>query len=415
VTGGALAVHRFAAIRARRWWFAATVCLLLLTLAACAEDKTRRDDEAGYADLVAAGERHLQSNEGELAAQSFWEAANLDPAPAAAPYGHLLASPMRFTNLIDQVIDTINGLTLKFSDNVLTDPIHEYLDEKLRDIVARSEDFYADLAARPDAGLSLDGYALQVAGTTLLDLSGEFGATELRAVGGLNALVSGLLHLVYALDLHFDPTVLHWPKDMGGDVFATIDIVAGLLDALLSSEDYPTFLMLVESTGAADMQTAGVALGDAFARIVEAFDVLGDGPPRDGAPISYLDLAGNGVYDPYNDPVCLGDVVLAPELAAAVRALCVAAAAAFYEGSPLDANPDEVDGLTPADLNELLWALDVLPLALGPVTLDALPAWPVLDVGTFFSHPTPDGLRSLLGALVEFWENPGDFLRPDEE
>jgi hypothetical protein len=75
----------------------------------------------------------------------------------------------------------------------------------------------------------------------------------------------------------------------------------------------------------------------------------------------------------------------------------------FWEGSVLDTDPDTIDTLSPASLNELLRVLDVLPFSLGPFEINALPEFPKLNVGSFFANPQPDGFRETLFLLIELW------------
>jgi hypothetical protein len=79
-------------------------------------------------------------------------------------------------------------------------------------------------------------------------------------------------------------------------------------------------------------------------------------------------------------------------------------AVAFYEGSPADADPTRVNLLRLSDLNDLLAALGVLPLSLGSLEIDGLPSWIALNVGAFFSNPSPNELRQMLELLIKVWE-----------
>jgi hypothetical protein len=317
---------------------------------------------------------------------------------------------MGFANLIDQIIGTINGMSLKdLTPPASDDPIHEYFGEKLGGLFAQAATYYGWLSADSGAAVTVDSYALTVQNSKLLVFGGHFDEIDLRFFGALASLIDGLYEFISAYDMRFDYSVLQIPTGGAGNTLATIDKIATLLDALLTSKTYPTFLALLPPDGAGDLASAGLDFGDAFARLTEMFAGLQAARDRGPAQIGWANAVPGERWDPATEPLLIGQTAtLSPAVTVAVMPLVDKLRRAFYQGSPKDVDPAVVDVLTPADLTDLLTALGVLPLKIGSLTLSELPAWPAIDIGAFFSEPQPDQLRQILETVVELWE----FIEP---
>lgn len=406
----------------RGWWF----LLFCLLLASCADDNGRDDSSPSAGDYVAAGKQYLTANQAADAARAFNEALALDPTNVEAQYGLVLAGPMRLFNFIDQIIGTINSIS--FADqpddkaNAAYEPpappasgnvIQEYIFQEVESQLAESDYYYQQLRDRTDARIHLDDYRLVMADIEILAFGGDFGPPELAVIGGLNAIADGLMRLLLAHNFEFDYTKLRLPAT--GELTDTMDIISfvfELLGDLLDSPTYPNFLYLDRFDGVAQMQQAGIQLGNAGARLEEAFAKLAAEPLNPDAPITFTDRNGNGRFDLGIDGVQVGETLeLEPDLALAVSDLVYSLSLDFYEGSTLDPTPNTEYLFTLSELNELLRVLGVLPFELGPITISGFPGFIGIDIGEFFADPAPDGLRRILEWVVAVWENPGDFLR----
>jgi hypothetical protein len=388
----------------------------------CSPEQKSANHES-LAALLAHGKKQLEQNHGRRAADDFHHALNLDADNTDAQYGLLLANVMQFANFIDQIVTTINGLNFQnvpYPGNtpatadqesgdgaaIFYDSIHGYLREKIVPQITENESLYASLASAPDLQFDLDAYALQINQQALLAFGGEFDQTDLHFFGAVNALLHGLLQFILAYDLRFDFTKLQLPKiEAGAPLTDTIDAIVKLLDALLSSEKFPTFLRLMPDTGPADLEAAGVDFGDAFARLTLAFSAMARSGPRPDDQFGYRDLDFDGRYDGATEPVFIGrTVTIDPQLALALWDLSAVLSAAFYEGTPFDIDPTHLDLLRLSDLDYLLAALHVLPISLGSLQIDELPSWIGLNVGAFFSDPQPDELRNILELVINIWQ-----------
>ncbi len=407
-------------------------CVLLLVAlsVACGKDNSSFATNPSVDDLLDQGKEQLALNEGLAAAEAFAQAQVLVPANTDAAYGLLLADVMQFPNFIDDIVEQINGLNFQEEltsgegaatsgpsfapassggsfDSDFTDPIHAYLREKLVPAMEQGEVQYAALTSQADLAFETPVFDLSINGSTLLSFGGVFDQTDLHFFGALNSLLDAALHLLLALDLRFDPTVLQLPKsDPDATLVETLNMIFDLLSGLLTSEDYPTFLYLVENTGVADMQAAGIDMGNTFTRFALAFESLRreTGNQAD-AQLGYHDANGNDRYDPAEETLFIGSTVeLDPALAVEIAELCAILPAVFWEGSAYDVDPTRVDTLRLSDLDGLLEVLNVLPIDLGPLTIDGLPTWIEINVGQVFSDPEPDEVRRLLVLVVNLWQ-----------
>ena len=399
----------------RGWWISLFICGWLIC-ASCADEKEPEGgNDQSLTELLAQGKHELMVNDGYGAAETFGQAQALDKDSLDAGFGLFLAQLMEFPNFIDQIISTINGLSFAYSDpsdEPAADPIHDYLLEYIVGQIENNETLYAELADGPDFDFQLQSYDIQIDESPLLEFGGEFDQIDLQFFSALNALVDGLLNFILALDLRFDPTVLQFDLEADLGTFETIDMIVDLLDALLSSPSYPTFLALAEDGGVTYMQATGIDFGNAFIRLESAFDGLKlKHGSRSDHQFGYVDENGDGIYDPLTDQVFIGETVtLEPDQAIAIRNLCAKLAAAFYEGSLSDIDPHAVNLFWLSDLDELLTAFDILPIILGPLSITGLPGAIGINLGELFADPDPNGVRDVLWFIVELWKYPADLF-----
>lgn len=405
-----------------RFSFLVLVFLLVMPVlvCGCADDDNDDDGEPTYDDYVADGKSFLTDNDAAHAARAFDAALALRPESVDARVGLVMAGPMRLFNFVDQIITTISEITFSVDRDPDKEgaaveqelhPIHLYLVEKLGDLVTQSETSYDELAGEA-IDFELELYPLEAADVPLLTMSGVFDETDLDVVAAANALVHGGIELLLAYNMEFDYNAIGVPLSDGEmHIIETLELVMGILDGVINSELYPNFLQLLEDGGAAHLANSGISLGNAFARMGSALDRLAaETGPQDDAPIAFDDANGNGRWDVDTEDVFFGEYRLDPSVVAAIRELAETMAPVFYEGSPLDPNPDVEDLLYLSDLNAILEALGVLPLDLGGLVIEGLPAGPGINVGLFFYEPEPDALRDLLSLLIDIWYNPGELF-----
>jgi hypothetical protein len=407
-------------MKASRYHIGVFFVLAFFLFSSCAE-KNEEKSEPGWRDYLALGKVHLAQGQREAAQAAFENSLAINPETDEARFGIFLCGLMQISDFVGQVMESIDGLTFKGRDvnnksastgTAMSDPIHDYIDKFLLSAMERNEEIYEQLSDLPDFRFHFVPFDLVANGSKVISFSGDFDRTDLRFLGAVNAFLAGALHFLMAYNLDYDVQALVLPKtDPNRTTFETIDAYMKMIEDLLASERFPYFLMVAGSGGVDSLRAAGVDFGNGFTRIHSTFDSLaeeeGDGENQD--QIRYYDAGGDGRYDVHYDTVYLGDApILGPVLAEALYTLTAKMAAVFYEGSPQDADPEKIDELSPADLNELLMALNVLPLALGdssnPFYITGFPGWFSFDVGGFFSTPQPSGLRDLLGLVVRVWD-----------
>jgi len=403
------------------------LALLCFLLFSCSDNDETVDDP-GLEDFIRQGKQHLINNEAHYAAVQFEKALAIDADNTDAQAGLVMAGPMRLFNFIDQVISTINAISFNPENNVTNaqfapssingddiNAIHLFFIEEVLPELARAEEIYPQLMAGPDFTFELEHYGFRMNGEDLLSYGGLFDKTDLHMIGAFNSISYAIVNLLLAHDLRFDYTQLAIELGSGGaekSTLETIDMIMSLLYELFHSERFPHFLYLEPGSGVESMNITGLAIANAFTRMVDTFDSLAaETGPQDNSPVHYVDVNGNGVYDRDADRVFLGqEIEIQPTEVDVARQLCVDIADAFYESSTQDPNPYEVALLSMTDFNDLLHLVGVLPIELGPLTIRQFPGLIRLNVGSFFAHPSQDGLRSFLQLIIDIWNDPSLFF-----
>jgi len=403
------------------------LALLCFLLFSCSDNDETVDDP-GLEDFIRQGKQHLINNEAHYAAVQFEKALAIDADNTDAQAGLVMAGPMRLFNFIDQVISTINAISFNPENNVTNaqfapssingddiNAIHLFFIEEVLPELARAEEIYPQLMAGPDFTFELEHYGFRMNGEDLLSYGGLFDKTDLHMIGAFNSISYAIVNLLLAHDLGFDYTQLAIELGSGGaekSTLETIDMIMSLLYELFHSERFPHFLYLEPGSGVESMNITGLAIANAFTRMVDTFDSLAaETGPQDNSPVHYVDVNGNGVYDRDADRVFLGqEIEIQPTEVDVARQLCVDIADAFYESSTQDPNPSEVALQSMTDFNDLLPLVGVLPIDLGPLTIRQFPGLIRLNVGSFFAHPSQDGLRSFLQLIIDIWNDPSLFF-----
>ena len=385
-----------------------------LIFAGCQTDDEDDGDTAGVDDYIGQGKKHLEQNESLEAQKDFEKALSIKADSHEGRFGLFLARIIRLPNLIDQIIGTISSISFENQANdrmtksapaapVFDNTIHEYLYENVGGRLADNEDTYELLAAGSDFDFELDYYTIAIDESALMTFSGHYDQCDLYFMGALDAVMNGLMNFLLALNLDFDPTLLILPDtETITESDELILAYLNLVESLLVSEVEPNFLYYRED-GMEYLSQAGIDLGNAFARLNRAFDCMASAPlNRMAFQFHYFDRNADDVYTPFKDPVYIGDeLVLSPDTAGSLEYLAEILPEAFYEGSEVDADPHTVTTITPAHFDELLYSLDLLPLKVGPVSIDGLPEYPAINLGAVFNDPEPDALRNMLLLVVD--------------
>jgi hypothetical protein len=385
---------------------------------ACTGDESDDDEDSmSLNDWIERGKHFLMENEGEYAAAAFESALRIDADSKEAQYGLVLSGPLTFANFVDQIIGTLASITFNpeddptrdvgqaFSVDQVENSIHTYLLETIVDYITRSEDGYGTLTDDSIADFELERFPIKINNADLMLFGGTFDDTDLRFFGAVNGLVDALFDFILAHNLSFDFTVLAIPELEDASTLETIDTVVQIIEDLLTSETHPNFLKLEPEYGPHFMSESGIAFGNAFTRCAETFDsLIAESGNQDDHQIRFMDYNFDGLYQRWDEPAVIGkSFTLQPTIAYTVHSLCAELGPIFYEGSEMDADPMTVSLFTPATLNELLIALSVLPIDIGPFTIETLPDWGGINIGKFFQEPASDGIQSILLVLVDLW------------
>ncbi len=393
--------------------FYLTLIFLSITLMSCGAKEDNDDDAPGIDDYIRQGKTHLTTNESLYAEEAFESALEIKSDSQDAKFGLFLARLIRLPNLIDQLVGTISSISFEdqANDNMtkslsigpgFDNSIHEYLYENVGDRLAANEVLYDALALRSDFDFDLARYPISIGESDLMAFSGHFDKCDLYFFGSMDALMNALVNYLLAIDLNFDPQLLILPdtEELSGTTETVLAYVE-LIENLLSSEDAPNFLTY-RKDGTEYLQQTGMDLGNAFARLSAAYDCMSSALlERSMFQFHYFDRNANEAYSPFKDPVFIGNTIeLSPDPAGSLQYITQLLPDAFYEGSELDADPT-VATITLADFNELLYSLELLPLQLGPITIDNLPAVPEINLGDLFVDPDPESLQNALLVIID--------------
>jgi hypothetical protein len=389
----------------------AMLAILSLGMVSCGE-RFDEEEDPSLSEIVKIGKGYLKENRGAQAAEAFKVARAMDDTHPEANFGVILSHSMQLINLVDMVIDLASSLFYTAPQDVepgpentvvmaQSEPIGDFIQEYLGDTIegdfVENEVVYLEMADREDFEFRIAYYPIVLGGERVAVLKSEFDKTDLHLFGAVTSLVNAVVDIVQAHDLNFDLNALIIPTmDFTNDLIGSLVGIADLLEGLLTDPEYPNFLLVKTPDGLERMKSAGINLGNAFERIVKMFDQLGrEHDLQTDDPINYLDTNKNNQYDSALDPVQIASMLtLEPDLVRVVKGLATDLSYVFWEGSTVDPKPDQVDKLSLGMFNDLLIYLGLLRTPILPDSIG-------IEMGSFFSDPTEDGLRSMLLLIVD--------------
>lgn len=425
------------------------LALLMLASLGCGEEFDTREDPT-LEEIMEIGKGYLREGNGGSAAEAFMAALNVSEDCSEAKFGLLIARNQQFLSLLNELISFTTNMTQTApvaGDNGLQRQVlakSEPLGDYIQDFLAQSADvwydtcegLYYELQAVPEPYFEIDGFTMGVEGIISFDFGGRLDRADLEFFGVLNALVRTVVDIAMAHDLNYDFFAIQIPAldldftnltlDAEGiaDLIAGLDPIFDLLRDLVTYEENPAFLTLKGADGVARMQRAGIDLGLLFWRlhlmIDETYSQTG---AQSENSVRYVDENQDGIGDRQTEPLYLpGLGTLDAELVNALDTLGALSAGAFWDTTVYDFEPTVSNPFYIAFANELLTALDVLPIvinaefleslgidlgALGDglnIVIDEIPYILPIDVGPWFADPSPTGIKDLLWNIILLWD-----------
>ena len=389
-----------------------TALALTAGLMACDEEFDTYEDPS-LEEILKIGKGYLMNNRGAQGAEAFREASNRYPESSEAYFGMILGNTMSFINLVDELIDLVGSLLLTAppdpetaDSNVIRQELSatfgDALQEFFYDLIGipfeENERAFSDLEENGEFLFDIEYYQFIFKEEAIVSFGGQFDKTDGNFFGAISSLMNFVTDLLLAHDINFDFDALLGGTEPTDETDPPEEDVSLLdsIDELLNNPDYPNFLYVKGEEGLARMRSAGVNLGNFFSRFAAMFTLLAQEKDYQGDDqIRYLDLDKDNHWDQLEEPVYLGTLMeMGPGLAPVVQDLCEDLALAFWEGSVADPHPYTKDKLTLGMFNGLL-------IYLGVFDKPILPDWIGFDVGSFFSDPTDDGLRTLILLLMD--------------
>jgi len=439
------------------------VCLLLFALTmipGCSEEFDTKEDPT-LAEIISIGKGYLRAGDGGNATDAFTAALQISPECAEAKYGLLIARNMQFLSMLNELINLISGMAYQtsaagdlapeaagFSDFRLKEgitPIGDYIQEFLAQSAVEwyetCEYLYLNLLTYQDPAFEIEHFKMYLQDFIVFEFGGRLDRSDLQFFGVLNALMRTLTDILMAHDLNYDFFNMELPSlDLNFDnldlsdpesIMALVEQLAPLVDlveSLLTFEDNPNFLELKGEEGIARMKRAGISLGQLFWRvhllIEDTYNESGE-QPEDS--VRYIDADFDRRGDRRTESLYLPGIgELEAGLVNGIDSLCTLTAMAFWDTTSLDSDPVNANPFYIAFANDLLTALDVLPIvldnevwqalfdALGldveltgtgfELIISAIPMVLPIDVGPWFASPSQTGIKDLLWSVINLWD-----------
>ena len=396
----------------KKFVLAILLALPVLLLGGCGEEFDTYEDPS-LEEILETGKAYLEVNQGSQGAEAFREAYKRYPESLDASYGLILGNTMGFVNLVDELIALVGdmlltapappatgepGVVRQELDANFGDELQGFFEDLVTLSFEENERHYLILEAADDFDFDLNYYPVVFAEEALLSFGGQFDRTDMFMFGAVTSLISFVSDILLAHDINFDfnmlfgstgePAAGEEPEE-GGSILDT-------LEEMLTDPEYPDFLYVKGPEGLELMKSAGVNLGNTFDRAARMLGHLRqESDYQYDDQIRYLDLNKDNHYNAMTEPVFLGSLAtLDPGLAPVLEQLFADLSLAFWEGSVADPHPFRKDTFNLGMLNGLL-------IYLGVLETPFLPEWIGLDVGSFFSDPSDDGLRTLLFLIID--------------
>lgn len=345
------------------------------------------------------------------------------------------------------------------------DYIQEFLAESASKWYDDGEDIYLDLLTYPDPYFEIDRFNIGINGILDIRFGGRLDRGDLHFFGMMNGLVRGLVNFVLAHDINYDFFNIAIPEinldfDNLTDLSAILDLIGelgpivDLLEEMLTFEDNPDFLYLKGNEGVARMQASGRQIGLMFYRlhlmIEEVYRETGAQTPD---TVHYLDDNSNHAGDRLSEGLVIpGFGAMDAGLVNGLDVLCALTATAMWDHTIFDIDPYQPNPFYLSFANDLLIGLDILPLVIdeafiedllgidldqlvqnllplllqmlqeigldlgdpndiGDVGFDddfqivitGIPEILPIDIGPWFAEPEPDGVRELLGFVIDLF------------
>jgi hypothetical protein len=438
--------------------------LFAVSLAGCGYYKYGESEDPTLNQVMQIGKEYLRSGDGGNAADAFNAALHISPTCPEAKYGLLIARNMQFIALVNSLLGFVGGMSSSSASttsleqlslpppagstdstfDASTEPIGDYIQGFLQQSADvwydTCEGLYGELIHDPNAFFELDQFSMSITGIVTINFGGRLDRSDLQFFGVLNSFVRSVVDIVLAHNINADFFSLKIPainintgllSDLTpaniAELLQEVQPIITLLDSLINNPDNPDFLTLESTGGVARMQAAGVNFGNLFDRIdLLIGDAYGDPLVKAVNTVHFIDAEGNNRGNRLVDSLYLPGL---GEFGAAevngLDALAVPTADAFWDTTPSDVDPTRPNPFYIAFANQLLTALNVLPIVIDRATLaslltsiginpDILPAGfqiviseipyilPI-DVGPFFADPSPTGIRDLLVDLINLF------------
>jgi hypothetical protein len=419
---------------------AIVVALILVAgLAGCGYFRFSEDEDPTLNQVLRIGKDYLRAGDGGNASDAFNAAIHISPTCAEAKYGLLIARNMQFIALINSLLGFLGGSTSSSSaaeasptptpegdDDTASGPssvnigdyIQQFLSESADQWYDTCEGLYDELIHDPDPHFDLDRFQMSIKGLVTFNFGGRLDRGDLQFFGVLNSLVRGVVDIALAhninadfFDLKIPPLSLDTslltdltPENIG-KLIAEIKPIVDLLESLLTNDSNPDFLTLLNPGGAARMQSAGIELGNLFERVhLMIDDTYADPYPKGANSVHFLDAAATGRGDRLIDPLYIPGIgSLTAPIVNGLDTLAADAAPTFWSTSPDDVNPGHPSPFYIAFANQLLTALNALPIVIDGLVISEIPyVLPIYD-GPFFADPSPTGIRDLLWDVINLF------------
>jgi len=447
------------------------LAIALVVLPGCEEDFDTYEDPT-LEEIMDIGKGYLRAGDGGSAAEAFEAAIELSPTCGEAKYGLLISRNMQFISLLDELIAMIGDFMyttgepgqpdvnqmVQFSSEPIGDYIQDFLGESAEWWYEDCEEMYLDLLTYPDPFFEIDGFSMDLADMLTIEFGGRLDRSDLHFFGTVTAMMRALVNILLAHDLNYDFFSLEIPElsleldfedpDAILNLLSSLGAIIELLEDLLTYDENPDFLYLKGEEGIARMQAAGRQLGMAFFRIhLMIEEVYREPAPQADEAVRYIDANNNGQGDRRSDPMIIPAFgQLDAQLVNGLDVLCAMTATAFFDHTVLDIDPYRPNPFYISYANDLLVALDILPLVidaelLGSLGLDLetlledllaslgldvgdinvdnfqivipeIPDWLPIDLGPWFAEPDPDGIRQIVWLVVDLFNTIETYL-PD--
>ena len=399
-----------------RGWVLLLAAVALLAAGGCAKGKGSGGHAASddgwpkFDNPIDEGRYWLVAGVPEKAQDAFGRALQDDPENPDAHYGAMLAGDLHLMGILSLVSIYLATPENGFPQTESIDPNRDMLrqivtaltDQGIAPAAGQAVENAAWLQANGDPEFRISGIPVYWRAQLAAELGSKWDGSERagsQAFGHLFGGVSGLLGAI-EVDLSLDSLTSLSGRLSGHSTLEKLAIILDWLDALLHDPAFPNFLKIdpdrLGDVGAARLDL-GLGATDVWQTIAEIESEPG---PQTDDVLAYLDITGNGAWDPGEPLVVPGAGMLDAKTMDAllyVSMFANALGAAILDRTDVDVHPGVPDPLDLAAFNDLLGAFGVPPFIKEGKHL--------IDVAKYFENVQPDSIRDFLQRLI-------DLLRP---